>query len=152
MTPGTYLRMRREAAGIDVTDVASGLAVLPWAIRRVGAAERDELALRVAAAEEDRLPYTRPQAELLRNVFAFDVDVYHQLLMLHFAGDDPRARVGLPVPQLCRDCACSWYDPCPGGCAWAEEDLCTACQPSGAMQMDGTSRIFAAAAHEELAA
>lgn len=27
----------------------------------------------------------------------------------------------------CKVCGCSWQDPCPGGCEWAEPNLCTAC-------------------------
>jgi hypothetical protein len=27
----------------------------------------------------------------------------------------------------CRVCGCTEYQACPGGCAWAEGDLCTAC-------------------------
>jgi hypothetical protein len=37
----------------------------------------------------------------------------------------------VPVParlgQICRTCGCSHYDPCLGGCSWAEPDLCSAC-------------------------
>ncbi len=29
--------------------------------------------------------------------------------------------------EVCRGCGCSELDPCPGGCAWAEPDLCTNC-------------------------
>lgn len=27
----------------------------------------------------------------------------------------------------CRECGCSQLDPCPGGCIWAEPDLCSRC-------------------------
>ncbi|TAH39267.1 MAG: hypothetical protein EYC70_00335 [Planctomycetota bacterium] len=30
-------------------------------------------------------------------------------------------------PQRCRRCGCTEVAACPGGCAWLEEDLCTAC-------------------------
>jgi hypothetical protein len=29
--------------------------------------------------------------------------------------------------QYCRRCGCSEHDACEGGCAWTEEDLCSAC-------------------------
>jgi hypothetical protein len=37
----------------------------------------------------------------------------------------------MPIPsrlgRICRTCGCSHYDPCEGGCGWAELDLCTGC-------------------------
>jgi hypothetical protein len=30
-------------------------------------------------------------------------------------------------PGVCRECGCSDEAPCEGGCAWVEEDLCSAC-------------------------
>lgn len=50
------------------------------------------------------------------------------------------ARVDLPsgaprIPALlgpvCRQCGCSEMDACAGGCAWAAENLCTACAATG---------------------
>lgn len=29
--------------------------------------------------------------------------------------------------QKCRVCGCTWDHACPGGCYWAEPDLCSAC-------------------------
>ena len=29
--------------------------------------------------------------------------------------------------QACRVCGCTWERACPGGCYWAEYDLCSAC-------------------------
>jgi hypothetical protein len=29
--------------------------------------------------------------------------------------------------QVCRVCGCTDINPCPGGCSWVEEDLCSAC-------------------------
>ena len=47
--------------------------------------------------------------------------------------DDKRE---FPVPSLlgpvCRVCGCTEYDACPGGCGWAEPDLCTSCQDTPA--------------------
>ena len=30
-------------------------------------------------------------------------------------------------PRKCRVCGCTWFHPCPGGCWWVEEDLCSSC-------------------------
>jgi hypothetical protein len=52
---------------------------------------------------------------------------------LHGLVDDaiPATIVAEPVPsllgQVCRRCGCSQEDACADGCAWAEDDLCTAC-------------------------
>lgn len=40
-----------------------------------------------------------------------------------------KARGMVPARQ-CRECGCTELNACHGGCAWAEEDLCTACVPS----------------------
>lgn len=32
--------------------------------------------------------------------------------------------------RICRVCGCSDYIPCPGGCSWVEEDLCSTCGPA----------------------
>lgn len=29
--------------------------------------------------------------------------------------------------QACRVCGCTWYNACPGGCYWVENDLCSEC-------------------------
>jgi hypothetical protein len=128
MRPGLYLRKRREAAALGVIQAAANMAALPWALRQTGRGETIRCANRLNAAEAGELPLSRPEAELLRNVFRFDVDVYFELLAIHLAGPES----GLVAPQVCRVCACSWCDPCPAGCAWAENDLCTACSARGA--------------------
>ncbi|MDQ5987071.1 MAG: hypothetical protein CSYNP_02808 [Syntrophus sp. SKADARSKE-3] len=33
-----------------------------------------------------------------------------------------------PDGQVCRVCGCTWNNPCAEGCAWIEEDLCSACE------------------------
>lgn len=133
MTPGTYLKKRREAAGLDLRQLAAGLAMLPWAIRPASRADIDRLVGHLENAEADRDNLTIDQAALARNLFAFDLDVYQQLLWRHY---DPVARGSpwsLPEPRVCRECACSWHDPCHtrhnGPCAFTERDpgLCTAC-------------------------
>lgn len=31
------------------------------------------------------------------------------------------------IEQTCRFCGCDFYHPCPGGCYWVAEDICSAC-------------------------
>jgi len=150
ITPGAYLRKRRTAAALGLIQAGATMATLPWSIRRPGTTERLRCINRLTAAETDRIPFSRPEAELVRNVFAFDVEIYFQLLELHFAalgarsGSEAmalRAASGLPEPQLCRACACSWHDACvteAGPCAWtADPTLCTACQTRPAPALAG---------------
>lgn len=137
ISPGTYLRRRREAAGKSHGEVALALAALPWAVRPPEQRDVDLLIGGIEEAEADRDNLTVPQALLLRNVYAFDVDVYEELLLIHHAGPGSC----LAVPQLCRVCACSWMDACVVSpahvepvevCEWVEFDLCSACAPVGA--------------------
>lgn len=128
MTPGAYLRKRREAAGLSLDQVAGQLAALPWALVRPSAQEIASLAARLAVAEADQDNLTVPQAELLRNAFRFDIYVYQTLLWARY-GDR-----NTPLPQLCRHCACSWCDPClhhGSPCQWVARDLCSACADPG---------------------
>jgi len=127
LSPGTYLRKRREAARLGQLQAGASMAAMPWSVGRRSAQERARCAARLAAAERDDMPFSRPEADQLRNIFAFDVEIYFQLLELHFAGPGS----GLPQPQVCRSCACSWHDACEtasGPCAWTEDpELCSAC-------------------------
>lgn len=43
------------------------------------------------------------------------------------APDGTTPRVPSLVGGICRVCGCTHFDPCPEGCGWADEDLCTAC-------------------------
>ncbi len=38
-------------------------------------------------------------------------------------------RIPASLGMVCRDCGCSHNDPCPSGCGWAKDHLCTACVP-----------------------
>lgn len=126
LSPGTYLRKRREALRLGVKQAAANLAASPWAVRRATPDEVNRLMHRINAAEADRQPFTVDQARLLGNVFSLDIGVYEKLLALHADPTNP----DLPHPQVCRGCACSFMDACVtdrGACSWAEPDLCTAC-------------------------
>ena len=39
--------------------------------------------------------------------------------------------------QVCRQCGCTQYNACPGGCGWAEIDLCSSCAAQQSRIPDG---------------
>lgn len=136
ITPGTYLRMRREAAGVLLRQTALTLCVElgprasspphnPLGITYE--ADIGEMFRRLVAAEADQDNLTIAQAAFLRRIFPFDMAVYEALLLNHHG-------CPVPVPPICRTCACSWHDACRdpahGPCAWSDTapDLCTACE------------------------
>lgn len=43
--------------------------------------------------------------------------------------------------QSCRICGCTWFNACPGGCYWVQEDLCSECIKYAGTDLDpsGTS-------------
>lgn len=149
MSPGTYLRKRREAARLGIRQAAATLAVLGASLGRGRATRADDrmvsrLSLRLVQAEDDELPFPTDQVGFLANVFPIDAQVYSRLVALHYAGprtstssprrilNDAAALVDLPVPRTCRRCACSANDACVddrGACAWSARDpgLCTCC-------------------------
>ncbi|MFC0683064.1 RodZ family helix-turn-helix domain-containing protein [Novosphingobium clariflavum] len=125
MSPGTYLRKRREAAGLDMVEVAAALIVIGDRVRTITSADLLKLEERLFAAEADEPCLRVEQARLLRQVMVFDLEVYELLLLHHHF--DPAS--GLPEPQICRSCGCTWHDACPGSCGWVAGDptLCTGC-------------------------
>jgi len=149
MLPGVYLAKRREAAGVplDVAARALGLVYGNPSASASGAAdyrnqlqllERDELATLGKDATADLLA-------ALPRVFRFDPNVWLALLAA-------RTNPDLPVPLICRNCACTWNDACSdsGGetCGWVntavgEPALCTMC--IGAEGPDGGEELRHAA-------
>ncbi|WP_338445928.1 hypothetical protein V5F89_12335 [Pelagerythrobacter marensis] len=130
MSPGTYIRKRRTMAGVSVAQASGALAALEILAHRTVRGRIGQLQQRLAAAEADRDHFTLCEAQILRNVFPFDPNVYEQLVDFHLAG--PGA--ALPEPQICRNCACSYFDACmgtDGPCAWHSDDLCTVCANTG---------------------
>ena len=112
MTPGTYLRLRREAAGLSIEAVAMTIVSSPVGLPAAIAA--------IEAAEADRECFAWADVHRLTRAFRFDPSIYAALVE------------GLSFPPLCRVCACSWDDPCDDdgqGCAWADpsQTLCTVC-------------------------
>lgn len=119
ITPGTYLRLRREAAGLSIEDVAGVIGTDPHmdALGRAGW---------LRLVEADETPIGTNVIDTLRNVFRFD-----QVVLMDLA-DIARGAAGVPEPRLCRICACSEDDACIDpmthlGCAWVAADLCSAC-------------------------
>lgn len=102
LTAGTYLALRRIAAGLSIAQVAEALE--SRAAHRPAIAEQLRLAERPGAIITDRAAVFR-----LRNVVPFDIGVYQQL-----AHDAPNRH-----PRICRVCAGAGAHPCscPGG-AW----------------------------------
>jgi hypothetical protein len=128
MSPGAYLQKRRVAAGLDVAEVAAALLAFGGPIRPITDTDVLNLEHRLFAAEENEPCLPPLEASLLRRIFAFDASVYELLFLRHYAGEGN----SLPVPQICRDCGCSWLDACrtsSGPCRWtsATSNLCTGC-------------------------
>lgn len=112
LTPGQYLKTRREAAGLSIADVAERIATVPrWAqhLRRGW----------LAQIESDQMPASFNTIVVLHQVMKFDLGVLVAL-----------SAEGVDAPRLCVVCACSEADPCEGHagpCSWVDADLCSAC-------------------------
>lgn len=173
MSPGTYLRKRREAAGISLNLAA--LAFVPWPDPALPAGQRlliadlgQVLALEngitvrghaqllalvracsnhIAQIEDDTRIVDRTITTMLARLIPLDIQIYDALVGLLLGVD-------VPVPQICRECGCSWNNPCiervesgiPGcfaqhSCAWSATDpnLCTACERKAATPQPETA-------------
>ncbi|MDQ0250939.1 transcriptional regulator with XRE-family HTH domain [Sphingomonas kyeonggiensis] len=117
MSPGTYIRKRREAQGLSIDDVAGIVGTVPH-LDRLGRVEW------LCLLEADKVPITADVVACLAKAFPFDGAVLHALTEIH-AGEDRSP------PQLCRICACSDRLPCRddilGLCTLIAPDLCNAC-------------------------
>ncbi len=116
ITPGEYLRRRREASGMTLDDVAAKISTEP----RIDERGRRDL---IAGIEGGAIALTMAEAAALHAVFRFDPQVLVRLVP-PVTGDAPR---------LCRICACSERDACfdidAGACFWIAPDLCSVCGP-----------------------
>lgn len=129
ITPGAYLKHRRQAALLAPADVAARIATEP----RVGL---HLLAEQIELIEVDVQPANFSTIVALNRVFAFDLGVLARLVAIAMGYD-------YPPPHLCRICSCSEHDPCRLGsagefgrfpCRWIELDLCSRCaSPTEAM-------------------
>ena len=105
LTAGAYLRKRREAAGLSLSDIGCHLG--PNRLSRP--IELIELDVRVPSG---------PDITLLRTLFAFDLAVLSRLL----CGDES--------DRICTGCGCTEWDPCmtsESACQWVAIDRCSAC-------------------------
>ncbi len=126
ISPGTYLRKRREAAGLSSVDVAAMIVTEPRL-------PEHDLIYWLDRIEADVVPATFRTITCLRCCFSFDIEVLEELVAIQLA---PARATIVPPPRLCRVCACSERDACNvepfGNCSWAAEDLCSACaDPDG---------------------
>jgi len=121
VTADRYLRLRREAAGLTILQVA----------RHMFANDDGKAQIAVDLITALETPGVRAKVNLtldrLSLAFAFDPDVYHQL------AHDPADR----HPRVCAGCGCSQNDACVSAdghdcCAWSSTSrpgaaLCTRC-------------------------
>ena len=120
MTPGTYLRLRREAAGLTIEDLALRLrGTVP-----ISAHSRAEL---VGLIEQDIAVINADLVDALTDLcrvgqFRFDRHALILLIARHAGAE-------IAAPEICRGCGCSWHDACGFGCSWAgpAHDWCSAC-------------------------
>lgn len=120
LTPGAYLRHRREAALLSIGNVADMFHTQP----RWSELERIDWLQRIECDVEQ--PTFRTLVAL-RACFNFDLDVLGDLVAIAHGG-------AVEAPRLCRICACSERDACPqtdndhhGTCSWVDQDLCSVC-------------------------
>lgn len=145
MLPGDYLAKRRTMSGYSLPSLARDLMLLTDFGGRPRLGDFNRLKLRLDMAESGHTHLSDDTITLIGNFVALDISVYRQLVDLAEAerkGQTLR-HAHLPRPQVCRTCACSFFDPCderdlaslggrlaaPGetACHWAEDDLCSRC-------------------------
>lgn len=122
MTPGTYLKKRRQAARLSVDDVAERIATAP------PLAHIDRAAW-IERIEEGIDPISADVLATLRSAYPFAPTIVWRLIDL--PRFDPQE---FDAPRLCMICGCSDRDPCflPGPeprlcCGWGSADICTSC-------------------------
>lgn len=120
MTPGTYIRKRREDAGLTIEELVLRLETIP----AVSAMTRAEW---LTMMEADVAPPSVSAINAILNFVSLDENVLDTLVLI-------RAGVVIPSPQICGDCGCTEHDPCRSKdgtpvCWWITEDLCSRCVP-----------------------
>lgn len=124
MRPGTYIRLRREAARLSIEDVAARVETAP----RYSEIDRVAWLHRI---ESDIATLSPDVAASLDRVFPMSRYVLARLIDLRSYGD-----LGIEMPRICGGCGCSETDPCinpvSGAACEQEEPLpgaqfCTAC-------------------------
>jgi transcriptional regulator with XRE-family HTH domain len=124
LTPGAYIKYRRQAQLLSLEDVAARLDTAP----HIPVRDRSEWLEHI---ECDIVPAGIETIDALHRVIRFDRSVLATLAAIARGERDLKH-----YPLLCRICACSYRDACSDGargCAWVPgEDLCTACVASPA--------------------
>ena len=122
MSPGAYLRKRREAAGLTLADVAARVVTEP----RMPEHERAEW---LRLLETDAMPPSARTIAVLRQVegLRFSGEVLDRLIDLDYFD------AKLPAPPICPLCGCSWFDPCHGDQGapehrWIPGQPCQSCE------------------------
>ncbi|MFD1103691.1 helix-turn-helix domain-containing protein [Sphingobium olei] len=120
MTPGTYLKLRRVAAGLTLMDVAAMVSTNP----RYG--EIDKVAW-IDRIERDIAALSPDVIATLADAFRFSRQVLLRLITLRSYGPDAGEE-----PRICHLCGCTEHDACLDqatghGCAWSGPDTCTSC-------------------------
>lgn len=121
LAPGAYLRLRREAAGLSLDDVAFAMETIPTVSARSRAEWLGQIEAGLAPLQVDVLLALEAHPMLM-----FDRDVLLALSAL-------AAGLTAFVPAICGACGCTEYDPCvtdeEGCCAWADAaaTICTRC-------------------------
>jgi hypothetical protein len=134
MAPGTYLQLRREAAGYTLSMLAHELLLVTGFGQSRAESDFRCLRLTLIAAEEGRMPHKRDRIELIRAFVPLDVSLYLHLVECEQSGDPYR------VDGICAVCACSFHDPCvlhvgptaalgSSACRSGSE-ICSACEQS----------------------
>jgi len=136
MTPGTYLRKRREAAGVSLELAAvaflpcSNTPIQPVLGPRSAGHGMVATVLKIAAwlgeLESDQRHVDGIALVQMSGVVPFEREAYDRLVALHLGVD-------VAPPSICRECGCGVLTACTHAgypCAWSETDpnLCTACE------------------------
>lgn len=138
MTPGTYLRKRREAAGVSLELAA--VAFMPCSnppyFPPTLVAQVMDIARWLGELESDQRHVDGLALIQLSGVVPIEREAYDRLVALHLGVD-------VAPPSICHRCGCGVLTACiervesgiPGcfaehACAWSETDpnLCTACE------------------------
>lgn len=122
MTPGDYMRLRREAARLTIDEVAALVSDRPAAAASI------KVRLEALEANDPMSATELALVDELIGTFPFEPAAYWMLVGRHAGGE-----AGAPIPGICRICACTWNDPCiaedHSTCSWtdASTTLCSAC-------------------------
>jgi len=124
-SPGTYLRLRRVAAGVSLEALGLATETDPPRCAR----ERVEWLRQI---EADVAVIGADVVEALQRFFSFDRHVLYILVAIHAGAE-------LDTPAICASCGCSWSDACViqeigRNCRWSADDptRCSApaCRPA----------------------